>query len=191
MLLPMVEMSLVAGEPMRPISRKEYDRLVELGFFEREHIELIEGVLVQLSPQGMHHVKMVEWLNNKLVRLIDPSYAVRPGCPFAASDWSEPEPDFTIIRETPGVPDDHPSEVLLLIEVSNTSLRYDRGAKLKVYAKAGIPEYWIIDVNTMTVEVYTEPRDGRFANKQVLRDGDVLRATLVPGVEIPVADLPR
>ena len=170
MLPPMdIDPSLLSADTIRPLSRKEYDRMVELGFFDHDpHVELLEV----------------------LARALDDSLAVRPGLPFAASPYSEPEPDLAVVRDDPSSLA-HPTEVLLLIEVSNTSLRYDRTAKLVAYAKALVPEYWVVDVNAMTVEVFTEPKGKRFLRSQLLRDGDVLRPTLLPGIAIAVADLPR
>lgn len=190
MLPAMVDTSLIELENIRPLSRKEYDRLVELGFFDEDpHVELLEGVLVKMSPQGGPHSTTVSWLTTKLARLLPERYAVRPGCPFAASDWSEPEPDLAII-EADWTKREHPTEVLLLVEVSVSSLRMDRITKLTIYAKAGVPEYWVVDVNAGTVEVYTEPRGRTFHSKQVLHAGDVLRPTLLSDIAIPVADIP-
>lgn len=86
---------------------------------------------------------------------------------------------------------DLPSAMLLVIEVADSSLKSDRTVKLAIYAEANVPEYWIIDVNTSTVEVFTEPSGATYKQVQVLRDGDVLRPTQLPTVAIAVADIPR
>jgi Uma2 family endonuclease len=86
--------------------------------------------------------------------------------------------------------DDHPSASLLLIEVSHTTLKHDR-LKRVVYAAAGVPEYWIVRIKDMTVEVYTDPRSDGYATCRILRDGDVVRPTTIPDLEIAVADLAR
>jgi Uma2 family endonuclease len=153
----------------------EYDRMVELGFFDAdERVELLDGVLVQVSPHGACA-----------------RYVVRRAAqvPFAASEWSEPEPDIAVVRNDPDQRD-HPSEVLLLVEISDSTLRYDRKVKQPIYANAHVPEYWIVNVDDQVVEVFTQPRDGRFERQQVLRSGDVLRPALLEGVAIAVADLP-
>jgi len=189
MLSTMFEPELLEG--MRPISRAEYDRMVEVGILdEDDKVELLRGVIVKMSPQGEHHSALIEWLNNHLVRSLDPSFSVRPALPFAASDWSEPEPDFAILpAKRPSLA--HPQTALLLIEVSDSSLRKDRRIKLGIYAEAGVPEYWIVNVKEMTIEVYRDPSGDQYASKQILRDGDVARPRMVPGVEIAIADLPR
>ncbi|HVK84072.1 MAG TPA: Uma2 family endonuclease [Kofleriaceae bacterium] len=103
-----------------------------------------------------------------------------------------PEPDFTITRHDPAARQ-HPTTALLVIEVSNSSLRRDRKIKREIYAEAKVPEYWIVDVSKdddLTVEVYTKPEGSTYTQVEVLRDGDVLRALHAP-IVIPVADLPR
>jgi Uma2 family endonuclease len=177
-------------EAIRPLSRVEYDRMVEVGILDKsDKVELLRGVIVAMSPQGEPHGDIVEWLNNRLVRSIDPSFSVRPALPFAASEWSEPEPDLVIVPADR--PRGHPKAVLLLIEVSDSSLRKDRRTKLEIYAEAGVPEYWIVNVKNMTIEVYTEPSSSGYATMQTLRNGDVARPRFVPGVAIAVAELPR
>lgn len=186
----MFDPSLVEPERIRPLSRKEYDQMVELGMFEDERIELLRGALVTMSPQKWHHAAVVTWLNNELARALDRSYLVRPQVPFAADDWSEPEPDLAVVVNDPTLRE-HPQHVLLLIEVADSSLRKDRRLKRDIYAEAGVPEYWIVDLTTMVVEVYTEPSAGAYGKIEYRKDGNVLRPTQLAGIAIAVADLPR
>jgi Uma2 family endonuclease len=190
MLSTMFQPHEVAPDTIRPLSRKEYDRMVDLGMFEGEPIELLRGMLVTVSPQSWHHMEMIVWLTERFILSVDRSLSVRPQGPYAAGNWSEPEPDLAIVRKDPSLRD-HPGSALLLIEVADSSLNKDRGAKLGIYAEAEVPEYWIINLQSMTVEVYTEPAGDRYQHTLVLGDGDVLRPKLVPGVEIPVSELPR
>ncbi len=180
----------LAPERMRPISRREYDRMVELGMFEDERVELLCGMLVAMSPQDGPHATVCAWLAQRITLALGMTYEVRPQLPFAADDWSEPEPDLAIATRDRSIRE-HPQQALLLVEVSETSLRKDRGVKLRVYAAAGVPESWIVDLTTMTVEVYTQPTSKGYANVEKLRDGDVLRPTHLPGVELAVAEIPR
>jgi Uma2 family endonuclease len=110
--------------------------------------------------------------------------------PFAAGKYALPEPDIAVVRrDRPrGV---HPHEALLVIEVSNEPSRRDRSAKLDIYARAKVPEYWLVDVTKQCVEVYTKPVRGRYTRQRVLHDGGVLRPTLLRGVAIPLSDWPR
>jgi Uma2 family endonuclease len=190
MLSSMFDPSLVAPETIRPIARREFDRMVELGLFENERVELLRGALVVMSPQSWQHATTIQWLNEQFVRGIDASLVVRPQLPYAADEWSEPEPDLAIVRRDPALRD-HPHEALLVIEVAATSLRKDRLLKTGIYAAAGVPEYWIVNLEEMVVEVHTRPSGDRYTHVEVLRDGDVLRPLSVPGIALAVADIPR
>jgi Uma2 family endonuclease len=190
MLAATFDPSLIEPQQIRLLSRREYDRLVDLDWFVDEPIELLRGVLVTMSPQKWPHAAAVEFFTEQLVLQLAGRYAVRPQLPFAADDWSEPEPDLAVARKDPALRE-HPSELLLLVEVAHTSMRIDRGLKRMIYAEAGVPEYWIVDMNTLTVEVHTLPRDGSYTRVTTLRDGDVLRPTLLADVMIRVADIPR
>lgn len=180
----------IESQPLRLLSRREYDRLVDHGWFVDESIELLRGVLVTMSPQGRAHASAIEFFNEQLVLQLAGSHGVRPQLPFAADDWSEPEPDLAVVRKDP-ILRDHPSEALLVVEIADSSLAIDRGLKRTIYAEVGIPEYWIVDVNGRTVEVHTRPDGGYYSRVQILRDGDVLRPTLLPEVAIWVAEIPR
>jgi Uma2 family endonuclease len=185
-----IDPALVAPQPLRPMSRAEYDRLVELGWFAGEKLQLLRGMLVTMSPQYWPHAAAVAFLNEQLVLQLAGRYAVRPQLPFAADDWSEPEPDLAVATKDPARRA-HPSELLLVVEVADSSLRIDRGLKRTIYAEAAVPEYWIVDVTAMTVEVCTLPVAGAYTSVQLLRDGDVARPTLLPEVAIPIASIPR
>jgi Uma2 family endonuclease len=178
-------------DEIRPIARTEYERMVEVGILEEDdRVELLRGQLVTMSPVGWQHEAVIEWLNEQFVRQIDPSLAVRPQLAFAADEWSQPQPDLAVRRKTP-VLREHPTELLLVIEVSDSSLRKDRGLKLRIYATAGVPEYWIFDLKHECVEVYTRPRGETYEHMETLRASDVLRPEHVPGVAIALADMPR
>ncbi len=190
MLAAPFDPALIEPQQIGLLSRREYDRLVDLGWFHDEPIELLRGMLVTMSPQKWPHAAAVEFFNEQLVLQLAGRYGVRPKLPFAADDWSEPEPDLAVVRKAPALRK-HPSEVLLLIEIAHTSLRVDRGLKRTIYAEAGVPEYWIVDVNEMTVEVHTRPELGRYTSVNLLCDGDVLQPTLLPEVQIRVSEIPR
>lgn len=178
-------------EGARPISRAEYDQMVDAGIFdEDERIELLRGVIVTMSPQKWHHAAVVEWLNEQLVLRLQGTLRVRPQLPYAADDWSEPEPDIVIAKKNSALRD-HPSEALLIIEVAESSLRRDRGIKARIYAEAGVPEYWIVDLRKMTVYVHTRPAAGGYESIVAMRDGEVLQPTQLPGVSLAIADMPR
>ena len=177
---------------IRPLRRSEYDRLVDLGAFDDEKIELLRGVLVTMSPEGYPHSDVGNWLFRRMARALDDAFEIRHAAPFAASEDSEPEPDLFVGRTPAAQRKGHPGEALLLVEVSSSSIRKDRSIKRALYAEVGVPEYWIIDLTkgVPVVEVYTEPTAAGYAKVATLRDGDILRPIHVP-IEIRVADLPR
>jgi Uma2 family endonuclease len=133
---------------------------------------------------------VVSWLTEHLILQLAGAFEVRPQLPYSADDWSEPEPDLLVTKKNPSLRE-HPSEALLIIEVAESSLRRDRGIKARIYAEARVPEYWIVDVKTMTVQVHTRPVDDRYELIVVMRDGEVLRPTQLPGVSLAIADMPR
>lgn len=191
MLEAMLDLDDIKPGAVRPLSRGEYDELVKLGAFDGENVELLRGMLVTMSPEGWLHSKLVEWFNELLILALGGSFSVRPGLPFVTAD-SEPQPDIFV---GPKVGDlrEHPGVAHLLIEVSDSSIRKDRKIKRAIYAEAGVPEYWIVNISDddeIAVEVYTEPTNDGYAKLVTLRDGDILRPLRVP-IEIAVADLPR
>ncbi len=191
MLESMFELPVLAPEGIRRLSRREYGRMVNLGMFEDERVELLHGVLVTMSPQGGRHAGITAWLHQRLIRALDGSYDVRGHSPFAASDDSEPEPDISVSLRSPGA-FEHPVTALLLIEIADSSLSKDRRVKSGIYAAAGVPEYWILDISgdELAVEVRTEPAaDGYGASETYLR-GQVLRPNQLPTVAIAIAEIP-
>jgi Uma2 family endonuclease len=171
------------------MSRLEYDRLVERGLLVGEPIELLRGRLVTVMPQGTRHGNLVAWLGRELTLALGRGYMVRQQLPFAATDDSEPEPDIAVTRDEPGRRS-HPSTALLVIEVADSSLDDDREDKAPIYAEAGVPEYWIVDVKAATVEVLTQPAGDGYQRVARLARGDVLRPTQLAGIEIAIAELP-
>lgn len=141
---------------VRPLRRSEYDRLVDEGVFDDERIELLEGMLVEMSPEGTEHAWIIQELTRCLARGLPEELRLRVAAPWAASDVSEPEPDCAVVP----VGDywvDHPSVALLLIEVSRSSRRKDLGLKARIYGAAGVPSYWVVDVERRVVHVHQEP----------------------------------
>ncbi|HEY5951178.1 MAG TPA: Uma2 family endonuclease, partial [Kofleriaceae bacterium] len=160
-----IHQSLLSADNIRPLLRTEFERMVELGLFdEDERIELLDGVLVKkMSPQEVPHAMVIEWLSNALMRGVARSLAVRTQLPFAAGRYALPEPDITVVRIDRRSVRAHPREALLLVEVSNQPNRHDRTAKRDIYARAKVPEYWLVDVKKCCVEVYTQPVRGRYS----------------------------
>lgn len=180
---------LLATERLRPLRRVEYDRLAELGFFdEDEKVELLDGVIVRMTPQGIGHAAAIEQLTRLFVLGLDPRARVRVQLAFAASDISEPEPDLAIVP--PGDPRlSQPDQALLLVEVGDSSLNKDRRVKARIYAAAGVPEYWFVDVAARAIEVRTEPGEDAYRQLRVARPRETIRLQAFPDVEIAVSDI--
>lgn len=175
MVESMLDPAVLAPERIRPLMRREYERLVELGVFEDERVELLRGQLVEMSPQGEAHSTLTARIATQLIRAIDPErYDVRSHSPYAATDDSEPEPDVSVsLRKKKRAY--HPSQALLLVEVAESSLRKDRVIKAGIYAENNAPEYWIVDVRSSCVYVYSHPLNGEYTVTRRLRRGHTLR----------------
>lgn len=175
-----------AGE-LKRFRRTEYDRLVDLGLFEDERIELLHGLLVAKEPQGPDHASAASRLHRLLLLALDQRAEIRSHSPFGASDDSEPEPDVQAVPPRYSSVD-HPTEAFLLVEVSKASLGRDRGVKADLYAAAGVPEYWVVNLTERIVEVRREPENGTYRRLETFRVGDSIRLIAFPDVSISVGD---
>src|SRR5213596_3176577 len=143
----------------RRFTRAEYERLIDLGVFQPgEDIELIGGELMVAEPQGAAHYTAIRKAAKALEAAFGPGWHARTQGPIGLDDDSEPEPDIAIV---PGSPEDysraHPSRPVLTVEVSESSLAIDRHHKGSLYARAGLPDYWILNLVDRVLEVYREP----------------------------------
>ena len=186
MVAIMLDLEQLRPERVRPLHRREFEQLVEAGAFEDERVELLRGVLVEMTPQSDDHVESCTRIARMLNRALGDDVEVRSHASHPAGEDSMPEPDVAVVSAGPwGTPRD----TLLVIEVSHTSLRKDRRVKTSIYAEAGFPEYWIVDLAGRCVEVYTQPRDGVYAQMVTIGDDGVLRPAARPQVAIPVAEI--
>lgn len=169
----------------------EYHKMAEAGVFHsEERVELLGGEIRPMSPVGGKHIWVVANLTTILVQKLAPQYAVLIQSPIRLSDQSEPEPDVAIVRryQKGDIPDVPPAEdVFLVVEVSDSTLTYDRDTKVFFYAEAGIPETWVIDVNKGTIIQYLEPREGYYNRYTTWRSGESIPCHL--GVEIAVDEI--
>jgi Uma2 family endonuclease len=171
----------------------EYHRMIETGIVRGDdRVQLISGVVLEMSPQNERHARLIQRLNRVLVRALGDEYAVRPQLPLTLGADSEPEPDLAVVRaEDAASPDEHPRSAVLVIEVSGDSIRFDRGLKAALYARAGIPEYWIFDAEAHSVEVYRnpDPAASRYTSATRLESESTLEATSIPGLSVELAPL--
>jgi Uma2 family endonuclease len=183
-----IDADLLSLETLRPLKRSEYDRLVELGVFADEKVELLYGMLVRMSPQGTRHAFVIRTLLNRLVTLLAGRALVQAQSPIAASDESEPEPDVAVVEPGPYLTD-HPSTAHLVVEVADSSLAKDVRLKARLYAQTGIPEYWVVDLENDAVVVHRDPMGDGYRDVRTVRRGDSLRLLAFPDVSIAVTDV--
>lgn len=141
-------------DPIHRLDIETYDRMVETGALEDEPVELLDGLLVEMSPQGDSHIAAIVLLTRHF-RMAQAWLMVQ--LPLDARPRSKPEPDLALVCEGPRLDWRSPGAALLTVEIAVTSHRKDRGKKLEVYAQAGIPTYWLVDVPARTVEVRSNP----------------------------------
>ena len=182
---------------IRRWTRAEYDRLIGLGMFEGERLELLDGWLVLREPQGTGHSAAIRRVLQVLRRTLGDAWQIDSQLPVALDDRSEPEPDVFVVPKDPdNYLDEHPSHPLLIVEVAASSYRIDHEYKASLYARASLPEYWIVDLVHETVEVHREPeaseasRHGwRYRSVETLRPPASVAPLLAPDRPIAVADL--
>ena len=180
----------IAPETPRPIGRVEYERMVECGFFEGERVELLYGIIVRMSPHGPDHDGALGRIAEQLLGALASRAKVRIQSGFAASDGSEPEPDVAVVP--PGEYDDaHPSIAWLIVEVAKSSLAKDRGPKARLYAEAGVEEYWVVNLIDGLIEVHTDPRGGLYRHVRPCSHGETIRLQHFADVEIAVSTVLR
>ena len=169
---------------------EEYARMGVAGiFFEDDRVELIDGDVYEMTPIGPTHAGIVDELTELLVSRLAGKAKVRTQNPIRLDRHTEPQPDLVVARpRSSHYTDRHPEgdEVLLVIEVADSSLRYDREAKLPLYAKAGIPEAWLVDLTARTITVHTEPGAGGYAVEQGLGRGQEIASSSVAGLHLSV-----
>lgn len=176
-------------------SRREYDRAIDAGIFhEDEKLELLAGRLIVAEPHNPPHATGIQLTADTLRRTFGAGWSVRVQLPLALDPDSEPEPDVAVV---PGNPRtyrrDHPAEPALVVEVADASLRLDRRLKAGIYARAGIADYWIVNVSDRVLEVHRAPtREGRrsaYRSVEILGPEAAVAPLAAPRVRISVADL--
>lgn len=171
----------------------EFQQIAAAGVFgEDERFELLEGEIVQMSPLGPQHAACVDRLNRSLQRLVQDQAIVRVQNPIRLGEYSQPQPDVALVQPRDdfyagGHPE--PEDLLLLIEVSESSLAYDRDVKLPLFARAGIPEVWLVALVPQVVEVYRGPSEDGYGEKRTLRRGETIVPLLMPAVKLAVEQI--
>lgn len=162
----------------RLLTVAEYHKMAEVGILdEDDRVELINGEIIEMSPIGKLHVNRVNRITSVFKKLPDEKAILSVQNPVSIAPYSEPEPDISLLEFRADFYEDQlPSaeNVLLVIEVADTSLGYDREVKKPLFAAAGIPELWIVNIEDEQVEVYKNPQNGDYTNRQDYRRGDTI-----------------
>lgn len=166
----------------RLLSVEDYHLMGKVGILNEKGIELINGEIIEMSPIGSKHAAIVEKIKDLLVIFLHKKAIVRVQNPIFTNKFSEPEPDLAIVKFRTDYYIDHhpkPEETFLVIEIADSSLEYDREVKLPIYALAGIPEFWIINLKDKQIEIYTVPSDNIYKEKKLATLEDVVIANSI------------
>ncbi len=181
----------------RTFTAKEYHIMVDHGMFTGERVELIEGHILALSPHNPTHSNAVTRSNGVLVRAFGEDYHIRVQLPLSLGEISEPEPDFTVVTEAMLHSNTrHPSMPILVMEVSNTSLAYDRIEKASLYARHGIPDYWVLNLSDRHLECCRKPVEAAdapygfdYSDRKIYQPSESISPLKLPEVVIQIAGL--
>ncbi len=171
----------------------EYDRMGQTGILtEDDRVELVEGEIIEMSPIGRRHAACVGRLTNFFGRLLEEKAIVWVQNPIVLNDYSEPQPDVALLRRR----DDFyerslptPDDVLLVVEVAETTIEYDRQIKVPLYARAGIAEVWIVNLVDEQIEIYAQPVNDKYQIKREAKRGETIKSPSAFDVTLGVDDI--
>jgi len=171
----------------------EWKKLGEANIFPPgSRLELINGEIIEMAPIGSHHASHLKRLIKVFSTPIQDSAIIAAQDPLELGDLSEPDPDFMLLQpHSDFYYENHPvaSDVFLLIEISDSSLKFDQNQKLRLYALHNIPEYWLLNIKDACLEVYRQPYDGLYAEKTTLRAGDNITLSQLNDININIAEI--
>ena len=174
-------------------TREQFDAMIANGVIhEDDRVELIEGEIYVLMAPGSKHIARVNRLQKRLEQLIGTQTIVSTQNPIGLSEYSEPQPDIAVLKPVDDFYENRlaePSDVLFIIEVSDSTLRYDRDMKVPLYAACDIAEVWLLDVTARQVIVFLNPAGNRYEQQTIYGPGDTIPLTDFPGQSIATADL--
>ena len=183
----------MALRPLKgPFTVDTYQRLGELGILgEDDRVELIDGQVVEMSPIGDRHASCVRRLNGLFARHLLDVAVVDVQNPVVLGLRDVPQPDVTLLEPRPHGYPHHPraEDILLVIEVADTTLAYDRDTKMPLYARAGIPEAWLVDVAADVIHVYRDPAGGEYASVRTASRGNPITPLRFPNMKVSVDDV--
>lgn len=170
---------------------KDYYRLGEIGILkEDDRVELIQGEIVMMPPIDPGHAESTDNTQQKIQKKLGSEFRVRCQHPVRLDSRSEPMPDLAVVRQK-SYKDGHPrpDDTLLIIEVSNTSLKDDLGRKKLMYAAAGIPEYWVVDLNARVLHVFARPKGGDYMEHRIYEEKEAVQSITLKPLKLRVLEL--
>ncbi|MBC7912460.1 MAG: Uma2 family endonuclease [Pyrinomonadaceae bacterium] len=177
----------------RWFSVDEFYRMAEAGILTADdRVELIEGEIIEMSPIGSRHAACVNRLNTLLSRQLGQAAIISIQNPIRIDDYSEPEPDAAVLKPREdfyAVDHPTPGDVLLVVEVADTSVEYDRKIKLPLYARASVPEVWLVNLPQATIEIYRQPLDGTYREIHLVKHGESLVSQVSPNLTLEAVDI--
>lgn len=184
---------MIVLDRQRRLSAEDYHRMTEAGILdEDDRVELLEGVIVEMSPQGPKHAMLIQRLCDPTFAKVPPDFVIRCQLPLTLSRDSEPEPDVSVVRRADAAShSSHPTTAALVCEVAGDSLQKDRLTKSALYAGAGVPEYVVVNVEQVCLEVHRDPdaTSRRYRTLVTLSGGDRFESAAVSGFAFRVASL--
>lgn len=185
--------ALTAALPHRKFTIEEYHNFIETGFFKpEERIELWEGEFVEMSPIGKRHASCVNYLIELLRDFLGKNVIISPQNPIVLNDFSEPQPDITLLRRREDfyrAENATAKDVLIVMEIADTTLKYDRETKFPRYAASGIQEAWLIDLENDRVEIHGEPSEFGYSLVKILYRGQTAESIVLPEIKITINEI--
>ncbi len=167
----------------------DYYKMIEMGMIDNyEKAEIIDGEMVPKMTIGDRHAVIVNRLNVLFIRQLSDKCVVSSQNPLRMGEFDEPEPDFVIadLTKYDGKRHPTPAETILVVEVADTSLRYDRDKKLPMYAEAGIQEVWIVNLRNDVIEVHQQPSVGVYQIVKIFKPGEAIESSVIPDLKMEV-----
>jgi Uma2 family endonuclease len=173
------------------VSRREFDDMIDAGLLsEDDHVELVNGRIVAMSPEGPWHAGTIDLCAEVLRGIFGAACTIRIQHPLGIDPDGEPEPDIAVVAGGPRAHlGRHPQQALLVVEVAESSLDFDRGEKAMLYARAGFPEYWIVNLRASRLEVHRDPTPAGYLSVVSLSPERTVAALAAPATAISVAAL--
>ena len=188
-----VEVERVSKVTPKRFRVEDFRKMTEAGILPEESgWEIIDGYLMDKMSIGSKHASTVKRLNRKLTRLFEDEVIISVQDPIHIDEFNQPEPDIALLKPREDFyAESHPSpqDVLLLIEVSNSTIEYDRDIKKTLYARTGIVEFWIVNLPDETVECYSQPKNGNYRLARILEKGEIVESNAVENLKLSVEEI--